>query len=265
MHLVRLQNIRYVRGSRVILDNIQWQMKSGDHWVILGANGSGKTTLLSLILGYQWPTEGLVEVLGHPYGTVDLREIRKRIGFVSHQLGEWLTAHHPGTRVYDVVAAGRQAIIGREHQGSNVSADSVWAALERFDIHHRAQAPYQHLSQGEKTRVLLARAWMADSQLIILDEPCSGLDLKGREQLLSLIEGLLAPASTPGILYVTHHTEEILPGFSHVLMLKDGQVLAEGPKATVLTEPLLSRVLDVPVALQWVDNRPWIHVKPSPR
>ncbi|NMP23054.1 ABC transporter ATP-binding protein [Sulfobacillus harzensis] len=259
MAVLEMENVSLIRSGGPILEHIDWRINPGESWVVMGANGSGKTSLMTLILGYQWPTEGTITVLGARYGRVDLREHRKRIAWVSHHLTEWMTRDHGHQTVRDLVAAGPEAIIGAS-PNHRPDPFALHEALSHFKILERAQTRFGILSQGEKTRVLLARAHLAAVDLIVMDEPCSGLDIRGREELLALIRDHLSQIPTTPIIYVTHHVEEIMPEFTHVLLLKSGRVLARGPKREVLTAQNLSVALGVPVTVEIVHGRPWARV-----
>lgn len=261
--VLELADITVERQNRTILSHIYWRIESGEQWVLMGLNGSGKTSLLTLIAGYEWPSHGQVSVLGQRYGTVDLREMRKRIGWVSHHLSEWMSRDHGHVAVKDVVQSGRLAVVGR---GPATPAATARAAqvLAKFELEQLADNRFASLSQGEKTRVLLARAWMADVSLLILDEPCSGLDIAAREQLLRFVNQYLTDAdSFVSVIYVTHHPEEILPGFTHALLLQDGRVLAQGRVAEMLTPALLSEAFRVSLDVQMVGGRHWVQVLPE--
>ncbi len=259
--VLELTNITLERQSRTILRNINWMIEPGQQWVVMGLNGSGKTSLLTIITGYQWPTFGKVSVLGRRYGTVDLREMRKHIGWVSQHLAEWMTRDHGHQQVKALVASGREAVIGNGRWPTD--DDRLESVMQKFDLIRLARSPFSSLSQGATPRVLLARAWMADVSLLILDEPCSGLDIAGREHLLGFIQPYLdrQDAATP-VIYVTHHPEEILPGFTHALLLKDGRVSAQGPVDEVLTDSRLSEAFGVPVRIQHIGGRRWVQILP---
>lgn len=260
--VLHLRDITVERRQRTILSNINWTIEQDQQWVLMGLNGSGKTSLLTLITGYQWPTQGHVSVLGQAFGTVDLRELRKRIGWVSHHLAEWMTRDHGHVSVRELVESGRDAVVGKGRAQALVPA--VTAALGQFDLESLSLTPFATLSQGEKTRVLLARAWMAEVELLILDEPCSGLDIKGREAFLSLVAQYLKRAGRRiHLIYVTHHPEEILPGFTHALILKNGRVFSSGTLDQVLTDDTLSRAFDVRLTVQRLGGRPWVQVLPD--
>ncbi len=261
--IVELRHVTLERPGRTILNAINWTVRPGQHWIVMGLNGSGKTSLLTLILGYTWPTGGEVEVLGQLYGTVDLREHRKRMGWVSQHLAEWMTRDHGHVSVRDLVESGREAVIGKS-LGQGEAPYHLGEVLDTFRLRSLAHTRFSSLSQGEKTRVLLARAWMAQVELLILDEPCSGLDIRHREELLALIGQHFTRASSTHVIYVTHHPEEILPGFTHALLLHQGAVFAQGRKEEVLTSKNLSAILEVPVDVEFVHGRPWIRVTPTP-
>lgn len=257
MPVLKIQSVTLERSGRTLLQDINWRIEAGESWVVMGLNGSGKTSLMTLITGYQWPTAGTIEVLGARYGSVDLREHRKRIGWVSHHLSEWMSRDHGHLAVRDLVASGPDAIIGSPPSPRAHSAP-LTSCLHQFGLLERAETRFGLLSQGEKTRVLLARAYLSQAELILMDEPCSGLDIRGREELLTLIGEQLG--RTP-VIYVTHHVEEVVPGFTHVLLLQAGQILAAGPKGDVLTSENLSATFQVPISVDIVHGRPWARVQ----
>jgi iron complex transport system ATP-binding protein len=258
--VVHTKNVHWVREGRPILDQVSWDVKKGEHWAIAGLNGSGKTSLLNIITGYQWPTSGDVHVLGQQLGRVDLRELRKSIGWVSTSLGERYQGRPSDTAV-EVALSGKFASIGLYEEPSTDDRDEALKLLQSFHVGHLAEKSYHNLSQGEKQKVILARAWMANPKLIILDEPCTGLDIAAREELLSTIHDLSAVPDGPTLLYVTHHIEEIVPTFTHALLLSDGQVVAAGEKESVFTAPLLEKTFKLPVNVRWESDRAWVSVK----
>jgi len=253
--VIRLEHITFVRGERRILQDVSLHMQPGEHWVVLGKNGSGKTTLLELITGYQFPTSGKVQVLGQLYGEVDLREVRKKIGYISQSLMEKLTLRDP---VWEVVATGEYGFLRFYQEIPEEVKRKALERLERVRLPHVADQPLGTLSQGERKKIMLARALMTDPSVLILDEPCSGLDLYERELLLGDIEEL----GKTGLLmvYVTHHIEEIAPVFTHIALIDQGKIVARGPKREVLTAELLRQAYQVPVEVDWFKDRPWIRV-----
>ncbi|MFK7695337.1 ABC transporter ATP-binding protein [Paenibacillus sp. HJGM_3] len=255
MSVIQLQDITFTRGERRILTDVQLQVNRGENWVVLGRNGCGKTTLLEMINGYMFPSSGSVRVLGHLYGAVDLREVRKHIGYISQSLLEKLTLRDP---VWEVVATGEYGYLRFYQEIPKETEDKARAMLTELRLSHVQDQPLGTLSQGERKKVMLARSLMTDPSILILDEPCSGLDLFEREQLLHSINDLGRREMT--MMYVTHHIEEIVPAFSHIALIGQGRVLAQGEKKRVLTPELLQSAYDVSVTIEWVNDRPWIRV-----
>jgi iron complex transport system ATP-binding protein len=253
--IIDLRDVSWMREDRTILHGITWQVRAGEHWCLVGLNGSGKTTLLNMINGYIWPTSGEVSVFAQKYGTVDLREVRKSIGWVSSSLMAQLHGHETVERI---VLSGKDATIGLYSPPTKADVERATALLCTFGLDRLARQSYQTLSQGERQKVLIARALMASPKLLILDEPCTGLDLLAREQLLAMIGQIAAQPDGPTLLYVTHHIEEILPCFTHTLLLKEGSVYRAGATAEVLTPDLLSDFFGVPVEVRQVQRRTWV-------
>ena len=243
--IIEVLGLRVDRDA-LILDAIDWRVDAGQHWVILGANGSGKTSLLSVLTGYLAPTAGTISVLGETYGRADWRELRTRIGLVSSSIRQLMPPHE---NALNAVASGRRAMIGM--WGEVGEADSRRAAeiLHEVEAEYLSERPWRFLSQGERQRVLIGRALMADPRLLVLDEPCAGLDPVAREHFLAFIERLLGRPGAPTLVLVTHHVEEIVAGFSHVLVLRAGRVLAAGSRESVMTSAILSRAFDAPLRL----------------
>ncbi len=235
--MLEISGLRIQRGRTTILDDISWRVERGQHWVILGANGSGKTSLLSALTGYLMPTAGEISVLGEHYGQSDWRELRKHIGLVSSSVRQMMHDEEPAL---ESVISGKYAMIdfwGKASQGDRVEAKRI---LRLIECTHIAERQWLVLSQGERQRVLIGRALMARPRLLILDEPCAGLDPAAREHFLQFLQRIGRSKSAPTLVLVTHHVEEIMPVFSHVLMLKDGRVLALGTKAAALNGRNLS-------------------------
>lgn len=232
-------------GTKIIRD-ISWEVARGQHWAILGANGSGKTSLLSALTGYLMPTSGEISLLGQRYGQSDWRELRKRVGIVSSSVRQMMADMEPAL---ETVVSGRHAMIdlwGRITRTDQVRAERLLRQVECGYLFDRA---WRVLSQGERQRVLIARALMANPQLLILDEPCAGLDPAAREHFLQFLQRLGRRTDSPTLVLVTHHVEEIMPVFSHVLVLKGGRLLATGRKKATLTTPLLSEAFGAKVKL----------------
>ncbi|MFC4033699.1 ABC transporter ATP-binding protein [Streptomyces polygonati] len=243
---------RYTTGQ-VILDDIDWTVRSGEHWALLGANGAGKTTLLKLIGALMHPTTGTVEVLGHRLGRVDMRELRAHIGLVSsaQKVPQDATAHtvvltgHTGTvqplwRKYD------SEVRERAH-----------ALLAELEIKELAERPYGVCSGGQRARVLVARALMADPSLLLLDEPFNALDLPSREDLIDAMHRLALTRTELATITVTHHLEELSPAIGHVMLLKEGRVLTSGPVADVLTGVRMTECFGRPIEVSRHEGR-WL-------
>jgi iron complex transport system ATP-binding protein len=237
-HVLRVSNLSVRRGSTIILNGVSWSIAPGQHWVILGPNGSGKTSLLSALTGYLMPTQGEVEVLGQRYGSSDWRELRKRIGLVSSSIRQMLAENEPAI---ETVISGKDAIL--DFWGAITAPDRRRARsiLRLVECEYLADRPWRVLSQGERQRVLIGRALMADPPLLILDEPCAGLDPVARERFLGFVQRMAAGPMAPALILTTHHVEEIVPTFSHVLLLREGKVIAAGPKEDVLSSRCLTR------------------------
>jgi iron complex transport system ATP-binding protein len=255
MLVIILKDIHFIRGERHILTDVNLTVNPGEHWVVLGRNGSGKTTMLEMITGYQFPSRGKVHVLGNTYGECDVREVRKQIGYISQSLFEKLSLRDP---VWEVVATGEYSYLRFYQAIPDTVKEKALAMLERVNLSHVQNQPLGTLSQGERKKVMLARSLMQDPQILIMDEPCSGLDLYEREKLLHDIDNLRSQRLT--VLYVTHHIEEIMPIFTHVVLIEQGKIVANGPKRDVLTADHLYRAYQVPLQIDWLNDRPWIKV-----
>jgi iron complex transport system ATP-binding protein len=245
--ILEVRALSVVRSGQTILDNVSWRIERGQHWVILGANGSGKTSLLIALTAYLTPSSGEIEVLGAGYGKTDWRELRKQVGLVSssirQMIGDEMTA-------IGIVAGGRDAIVNPWVRVSAAERQRAAEFLRQTETLALAKRPWQVLSQGERQRVLIARALMADPPLLILDEPCAGLDPVARERFVAFLGRLGRKRGGPAIILVTHHVEEIAPVFTHALLLRQGTVVASGAKAAVLTSANLSQVFGAPLRLR---------------
>lgn len=244
--ILQVSSLGIRRTGTTILRDIHWRVERGQHWVLLGANGSGKTSLLSALTGYLMPTTGEISVLGETYGQSDWRELRKKIGLVSSALRQLMADDEPAL---DSVVSGKYAMIDLWGRVSAADRTQARRWLRQVECSYLAERPWRVLSQGERQRVLIARAMMAQPELLILDEPCAGLDPAAREQFLQFLQRLGERPGAPTLILVTHHVDEIMPVFSHVLLLRRGRVLADGKKSSVLTTPLLAQTFASPVKL----------------
>ncbi|QQZ60016.1 ATP-binding cassette domain-containing protein [Paenibacillus sonchi] len=256
--MISLQHLTLRREQSLILDDVSLEMKQGENWVILGRNGSGKTTLLEMMTGYLFPSKGSVEVLGYKYGQCDLREVRKEIGYIGPSLMEKLSLTDP---VWEVVATGAYAYLRFYQDIPHAVHDQAIRLLEDMNLGELAYHPFGTLSQGERKKAMLARCLMAEPKLLILDEPCAGLDLYEREKMLAEIDKL--KQRDVSVVYVTHHVEEIVPLFTHVALIRDGKLAGSGPKEEVLTKEMILATYDIPADIEWDSGRPWIKIRPG--
>jgi iron complex transport system ATP-binding protein len=250
--ILSTQDLTIQRGDVRILDRVTWSIRAGEHWVILGANGSGKTSLLSALTGYLSPTSGSITVLGQTFGETDWRELRTHVGLVSSSIRQMIPDHEPALTT---VISGRYAMI--DYWGRVLPEDIVAAQrlLVQVEAKKLAARPWGVLSQGERQRILIARALMARPALLILDEPCAGLDPLAREHFLEFLQRLGSKRHAPALIFVTHHVEEIIPLFTHTLLLRSGKLLAAGANTQVLTTAKLAATFDTPLRLTRRDQR----------
>jgi iron complex transport system ATP-binding protein len=258
--VLRVANLTVERSGTRILQDISWQVARGQHWVILGANGSGKTSLLSTLTGYLMPTAGEINLLGQRFGESDWRELRKRVGLVSSSVRQLM---HDDEAAVETVVSGKFAMIALWGRVTRADRDAALLLLRQVECAYLAERPWRVLSQGERQRVLIGRALMAKPRLLILDEPCAGLDPAAREYFLQFLQRLGSRKNSPTLVLVTHHVEEIMPVFSHVLILKSGRVLATGTKPEILTSRLLSRALGARTKLSKQQGRYTMSVTPK--
>ncbi|WP_087972305.1 ABC transporter ATP-binding protein [Oceanobacillus rekensis] len=256
--IIEMRSVSWKRQGEEILSNIDWEVLHGEHWAILGLNGSGKTSLLDMVNGYIWPTKGIVNVLGQPFGKTDIRELRKSIGWVSSSLQEKI---EDTEYTESVVVSGKFASIGLHENHTKEDFQKALEIMDKLDCSHLSGRTYQTCSQGEKQKLLIARGLMAAPELLILDEPTNGLDFISREELMSSINRLATEENAPTIIFVTHHLEEITPVFTHTLLLRQGQVFDKGTSQDVLTSERLSRFFNRSVGVEWQNERPWMTLR----
>jgi iron complex transport system ATP-binding protein len=246
--VVDVRDVTVSRNGNALLEGLQWRVELDERWVVLGPNGAGKTTLLSLAAARMHPTSGSVHLLGERLGRVDVFELRPRIGLSTALLAERIP---PSETVHDVVVTAAYAVVGRFREAYEAMDEvRARALLEQLGVVHLADRRYGTLSEGERKRVQIARALMTDPELLLLDEPAAGLDLGGREDLVRRLAELAYDPSSPTLVLVTHHVEEIPPGFTHALLLRDGRAVAQGLAADVLTDDNLSQTFGLPLKVE---------------
>jgi iron complex transport system ATP-binding protein len=246
--ILEVSNLRVNRGETAILRGIDWRVESGQHWVVLGANGSGKTSLLKALTGFLSPTAGEISLLGQIYGDSDWRALRLHLGVVTSAFGASIP---PSEIARDTVVSGKYAQLDLWHAGTRADRAAADQLLRFAGLTYLADREWAYLSQGERQRVLIARALMARPRLLVLDEPCAGLDPVARRAFLGFMDKLARHRGrhATSLVLVTHHVEEITPAFTHALLLRAGRVLAAGARRSVLTSQQLSAAFGAPVRL----------------
>jgi len=246
--VLELTDVAVERAGARLLDGIGWTIDEDERWVVLGPNGAGKTTLLQVVSGHLHPTAGSVRILGDTLGETDVFDLRPRIGLSSAALAERLPRDE---RVRDVVMTAAYAVLGRwQEKYECTDEDRAALLLDKLGVAAFSDRPFGTLSEGERKRVQIARAIMGDPELLLLDEPAAGLDLGGREDLVRRLANLARDEYAPALVLVTHHVEEIPEGFTHVLLLREGRVVAAGPLPLTLTNENLSTCFGLPLAVQ---------------
>ncbi|QCX27514.1 ABC transporter ATP-binding protein [Nocardioides jishulii] len=241
------------RGGTTLLDDVTWTVEEDERWVVLGPNGAGKTTLLQVAAAQMHPTEGVAGILDEVLGAVDVFELRTRIGLTSAALADRIPRDE---LVENVVVSASYGVVGRWREAyESLDHDRASGLLHEVGAAHLAGRTFGTLSEGERKRVQIARALMADPELLLLDEPAAGLDLGGREDLVSTLSSIALDADSPATVLVSHHVEEIPPGFTHALMLRQGKVVAQGPLHRVVTQEALSETFGMPLVLTEQDGR----------
>lgn len=237
--------VSVVRGAKTLLNKVDWQVKEGERWVILGPNGAGKTTLLQIAAARLHPTSGMAGILEEILGDVDVFELRPRIGLSSAALANQIPEHE---KVLNVVVTAAYGVTGRWREGYEKDDERrAFRLLNDWGMGPLLNRTFASLSEGERKRVQIARALMTDPELLLLDEPAAGLDLGGREDLVHRLSELARDESAPAIVLVTHHLEEVPPGFTHAMLMRDAGVVAAGPITEVLTSEHLSETFGLPL------------------
>jgi iron complex transport system ATP-binding protein len=252
---IELAGVTVRRGGRTILGPLDWTVRPGERWAVLGPNGSGKTTLLQVVSLYLWPTSGTVDVLGGRFGRMDAREQRRRIGYAGSALEAEMDDGLSPSQL--VLSARHAALAPWWHVYNDADRARAAALIDRFGIAHVANNPFRTLSSGERRRVSIARALMADPDLLLLDEPGAGLDLGVRETLIRDLTALARDSRPESIVLVSHHVEEIPPGFGHALVLANGKAVAAGPIEEVVSSDVLGQAYGMPITVERRDGRFW--------
>ena len=238
VNVLRFSDVSLVRDGRAILDGVNWNVESSERWVVLGPNGAGKTTLLRIATGNEYPTRGRVDILDRTLGSFDVWEVRNRLGFASTATARRLPATETVRNLVLTAAYGVEGRWNEEYDAYDVrQADRI---IAEWGLTEQADQQFGTLSDGERKRAMIARAVMTDPEMLLLDEPSGSLDLGARERLLQMLSGFAQSPDSPAMVMVTHHVEEIPPGFTHVILLRDGRVVAQGPIAETLTAETLS-------------------------
>ncbi len=233
-------------GHHYLLKDVCWKVGAGEHWVVFGLNGSGKTTLLSIIAGFKQYTDGFLQVLGQTYTNENVLSLSKQIGWVS---ASYFDKYYTNETVLQIVLSGLFGTLGI---GTEVEDEHVYKAqvlLQQWHVGHKRDMPFSMLSKGEQQNVLIARALMTEPQILVLDEPGTGLDVLAREEMLHHVK-YLAETTKVTIIYVTHYPEEIQSCFDHCLLLQHGKVLAQGTIQDIFQDGVLSDLLQIPVHVE---------------
>ncbi|MFI2837791.1 ABC transporter ATP-binding protein [Mycolicibacterium sp. PDY-3] len=251
--LIEFAKVTLRRGGKTLVGPIDWAVELDERWVVIGPNGAGKTSLLRIAAAIDHPSSGVAFVLGERLGRTDMGELRSRVGLSSSALSQRIPDDEI---VRDLVVSAGYAVLGRwREKYDDVDYEQAVDMLESMGAEHLAERTYGTLSEGERKRVLIARSLMTDPELLLLDEPAAGLDLGGREELVARLADLAADPDAPAIVLVTHHVEEIPPGFSHCLLLSEGSVVGSGLLADVLTSENLSAAFGQSITLDYIDGR----------
>ncbi|NNC91031.1 MAG: ABC transporter ATP-binding protein [Acidimicrobiia bacterium] len=247
--VINLDGVSVIRDGRHLLDAVDWQVQAHERWVVLGPNGAGKTTMLQVASTYITPSRGTVQLLGVEHGKGDVRQIRRRIGYAGAGLADMIRGYLPAI---EIVVTGKHAafVDSRWHDYGEADWETARRRLARLQSEHLADRQFDTLSAGEKQRVLIARSLMTNPELLLLDEATTGLDLGARERLVASLSDLAFDPAGPSVVLVTHHVEEIPPGYDHILMLADGKVLAHGPIGETLTDASLSECFQLSLLLE---------------
>lgn len=251
--LIDFRGVEFIRGGNTLVGPVDWQVELDERWVIVGPNGAGKTTLIRMAAAQEFPSRGVAFVLAERIGKTDMRDLRAAIGLTSSAIASMIPASE---KVGDVVVSAGYAVVGRwREQYEDVDYEQALDVLEQVGAMHLIDRAWGTLSDGEKKRVLVARAVMIDPELLIMDEPAAGMDLGGREDLIAYLGDLALDPDAPAMVMITHHLEEIPYGFTHAMLLDEGSVIAQGLIEDVLTSENVSKAYHQPIEVQHDDGR----------
>ena len=257
--ILNYKNITFKRDGRKILKDINWKVCESENWALLGLNGSGKSTILSMIPAYTFATSGELSVFGKTFGSCVWNDVKTKVGFVSSTLNNFSDRLNTQT-LFEVVLSGKYNSIGIYQEITQQDREEANKIIDDFKLTQLKTNKFSTLSQGEQRKTLLARAFMNKPELLILDEPCSGLDIRAREIFLKSLEENFKNKNMPFI-YVTHQIEEIISSVTHVVILDKGEIVAQGNKFEVLTEENLSKLFDIDLKIEWSNDRPFLLIK----
>lgn len=251
--LIDFRDVAFVRGGNTLVGPVDWQVELDERWVIVGPNGAGKTTLIRMAAAQEFPSSGTAFVLGERVGKTDMRDLRSAIGLTSSALAQRVPGNE---KVGDLVVSAGYAIMGRwREEYDEMDYEQAIEVLEQVGAMHLIDRTWSTLSDGERKRVMVARAVMTNPELLILDEPAAGMDLGGREDLINYLGELALDPDAPAIVMITHHLEEIPPGFTHAMLLDEGQVVAQGLIEDVLTSENVTKAYHQPIEVTFDDGR----------
>lgn len=257
--VVKFEDVHFIRDKNVILDGLTWEIHEGENWVLLGTNGSGKSTLLSMIPAYTYPTRGHVYVFGKEFGKNLWADVKKELGFLSSSLNTFNNTFSE-QKVSDIIMTGKFATARVFDKPEEKDFYKLEKLIKDFELERIQDRRFKVLSEGERRRTLIARAFMADYKLLILDEPCANLDLRARESLLTALEEKMKENKIP-LIYVSHQIEEILAQISHVAILDEGKIKVQGKKEEVLTDENLSNLYETNIHIHWENDRPFTIIR----
>ncbi|MDL2310961.1 ATP-binding cassette domain-containing protein [Peptostreptococcaceae bacterium OttesenSCG-928-C18] len=253
--VLAFEGITFKRDGREILKGVDWKIKEGEKWVLLGLNGSGKSTLLGMIPVFTHPTSGMLRVFEKTFGKYPWDKVKTRVGFVSSTMNSFLNTLNY-YKLEEIIISGKYSTIGIYNDLEDEDYILARKLMKDFDLEYLKEVTFLNQSQGEQRRTLIARAFMNNPELMILDEPCANLDLKSREYLLKTLNEKYKKANN-ALVYVTHSIEEIFPAVTHVAIMEDGRVIHKGFKEDIIKENLLSKIYNCKIKINWINNRPW--------